>query len=313
MLQSTNLRKAVGLFIKTSILLGVLYYIVKKISETSQTIDLLTLFQAADLKMICLVLVLMPLNWCLEAKKWQRLILELESVGFGLALKSVLGGLPFGLFTPSRIGAFVGRLLFLKTDNKIAATGYSLFGSIIQLIVTLEMGLLAAVLLIETVDIPWHIDDVLGVNYRLFLLITVLLSLLVFALFYLNVKTFSDFVNEKMKHINLTILGLVWTYSFLRYIIFSVQFFLLLEAFHSTLSVYLTFLLIMLTFFVTTVIPSSALSSLIVRGGVAVFFFSAFQVPSDIVIVSSSLLWLINLGVPALAGSVLIAQLKITK
>ena len=56
---------------------------------------------------ICLVLMIM--NWGLEALKWQVLVKSTQPLNFIQAFGSVLAGLATGLITPNRIGNFIGR------------------------------------------------------------------------------------------------------------------------------------------------------------------------------------------------------------
>ena len=83
------------------------------------------------------------LNWGLEIRKWQYLICKLELQSFKVAGKSVLSGMAVSQLLPFRTGEFLGRLAYVRDDNKINAGILSIAGSFTQLLVTLFFGTLA--------------------------------------------------------------------------------------------------------------------------------------------------------------------------
>lgn len=66
-----------------------------------------------DLWLLLFALLLMPLNWLLEAWKWQ-LILKPDQVSLAQALRGTLAGLSLGMITPWRSGELPGRSAFLS-------------------------------------------------------------------------------------------------------------------------------------------------------------------------------------------------------
>ena len=74
------------------------------------------------------------------------------------------------------------------------------------------------------------------------------------------------------------------------------------------------FILIAITFFITSVIPTFALTEIVVRSAVAVYIFGILDPAQPLLIASASLLlWIINLAIPALIGSVFIGKLQFFK
>ena len=69
-------------------------------------------------------------------------------------------------------------------------------------------------------------------------------------------------------------------------------------------------LLIALTFFVSSAIPSFALTEIAVRSASSVYFFSTITTDTNAIISSSITLWMINLAIPALIGGAFIWQLN---
>ena len=98
-----------------------------------------------------------------------------------------------------------------------------------------------------------------------------------------------------------------------RFAVFSFQYFLLLQFFNLSVSATESFILIALYFFLISLIPTFALSELGVRGSVAILLFCVDGVNCAPVFASTFLLWIINLALPAVIGSVFVYQLKFFK
>src|SRR5690606_21237641 len=71
--------------------------------------------------LLLIALLLMPVNWGIEAFKWQFVIRKFENVPFIKALKHVFAGITIGLTAPNRIGEIPARVYLL--DNKTHLTG----------------------------------------------------------------------------------------------------------------------------------------------------------------------------------------------
>jgi len=105
----------------------------------------------------------------------------------------------------------------------------------------------------------------------------------------------------------------VFVLSFFRYVVFSIQYLLVLKSFNIELSFLLTLSLIAATFFVSTVVPTFALTEITVRGVSAIYFFGLYLTDTMPVLAASLILWIINLAIPALLGTLFIWRLKFFK
>jgi len=113
---------------------------------------------------------------------------------------------------------------------------------------------------------------------------------------------------------------LLWTLllSFSRYIVFSTQFFILLRIAGTGLPFSQAVFLIPVIYLVMTVIPTIALTDLGIRGSVSLFVLGLYfqkygtgNADTEIAILtSSSVLWLINLVIPAIMGTFFVFSLK---
>ena len=314
--QNKRFYKVISLLIKTIILILSFWYIWAKINAANTSIDFIDLFNRPTIFFLSLTLLLMPVNWGLEAWKWKTLIHPLEHISFVKSLKSILSGVTISIFTPNRIGEFVGRIFFLEKADKIKATIKSLVGSIIQLVVTILIGLTAIYFYYNNGYTFSHpIVAFEDWNVILFLVtICVILTCLLFAYltkkyFPTKIKSYLNLLFEtKSSHV-LGVLGL----SILRYYIFSIQYYLALKAFNIHLDFTISFMIIAIIFLVTSAIPTFAISEIAVRGATAVYFFSTVTDDSTGVVAASLLLWIINLAIPALIGELFIWKLKFFK
>jgi hypothetical protein len=106
--------------------------------------------------------------------------------------------------------------------------------------------------------------------------------------------------------------------SFLRYLVFTTQFLLLLKVFSVPVPIPEGIIITSLIFFVLSVVPTVTLTELGIRDSAAVYFFGIWFSHSggmtDPILIgilsASTLLWIINLAVPAVIGTLFVFRLK---
>lgn len=318
MMVSANKRsyKVISLLIKTIILIFSFCYICKKITEANNTIDFNSLINHPHKIYLVVVCLLMFANWGLEALKWKWLIHPLETISFSRSLKSIFAGVTVSIFTPSRVGEFVGRVFFLEKADKIHASLKSFMGSFMQLFITVIGGVAAYFILQEYYRNYFDSKQFISSD-SVFILVfcfVLLIGFIVFA-YYKRNNLFIQYKKyiEVFTVYSLSELLIVFSLSLVRYFIFSFQYFLILNFFGVNAGITILLSLIALTFFVTSVIPTFSLTEIAVRGATAVFFFGTISTDSTAIVASSLLLWIINLAIPALIGSFFVLNLKLIK
>ena len=107
-----------------------------------------------------------------------------------------------------------------------------------------------------------------------------------------------------------SLLARVLLLSVLRYAVFTVQFLVLLMVF-ADLTITEALFAIPVAFLVSTLIPTVMLTELGVRGSVAVALISPQLAQDRGVFLASTALWLVNIAVPALAGSIILLMARI--
>lgn len=272
-----------------------------------------------------LVIILVFVNWGMEARKWQLLMRPIQPFSFFTALKSVLCGVTLSLNTPNRMGEYGGRILFVKEGNRIKAISVSIAGGMAQLIITMLMGCFGLSYLLITMDDPAKLMGISVFWLRIFLYGSIF-GTTVFLLFYFRLnwlvrmveklpyaEKFSKYINV-LETFDAKILLRLLSLSFFRYIVFVLQYIFMLQLLHVENNFWSGFWLITVMFWILAIIPTFAIAELGIRGTIAKTLFSYSNNINTIGILTVVFgIWLINLFIPALIGSLLILGIKIKK
>lgn len=265
------------------------------------------------------VLLLMGSNWWLESEKWRRMLSPVERVGRGRAFLATIAGTSVGLITPNRTGEFLGRILFLDPDHRFQGAFATALGSIAQFVTTMLMGGLALLLmLLLGLQLPWPDGWFSAALVSLTALVTIgasvlymspsLLRQLVLLVPMLRSLAEASAVLDRYTGGQLrVVLGL----SVARYAVFTFQFVLLLSMFGSGVGAFHALLAVALVYLVATMVPTVMLTELGVRGSVALAVFLPLGGTEVPVLLATTVVWVINLALPATVGSVLLLLARI--
>lgn len=278
--------------------------------------------------MVLGILGLMAINWALESLKWKLLIRQSEKISFGKAFQAVLGGLAVSVFTPNRVGEFLGRVFILKNTEPLKGIVLTIVGSFSQLIVTIVFGTVAYVVFAPVYlsalinDSLWLVNgfSVTLVTLSLVLVvayfnISVLhrISILIPAKYSEKIKNSIDAIAACPKQLLVKVILL----SITRYLVFSTQFYFAIRLTGLNFTALQCMTVIPVIYLTLASIPTVALTELGVRGSVSVFLFgllagnSGLDASASLAVVSAStLLWLVNIALPSLAGVLVIFRLK---
>ena len=265
-----------------------------------------------DYLFLFFVFLLLPFNLFFEALKWQRLVAGLQPISLGLAFRSVLVGQTGAFFTPNRIGEFPARALMLNKNNIIPAVALGFVGSAMQMLVITLFGLITTFLYISN-NVSPLLSSVSTVSWVVSLLL-VLLVIISCALLFGHYKWFYgrlsnskwQFLNrlgEGFAHLSFRDAWLIFSFSALRYFVYSLQFYAMLLFMNVTLTPWQALLAIPTIYLLVTYTPSFAFSEAMVRGSYAIFILSAFSTNDAGMALASILLWCINYCLPMFVGS----------
>ena len=255
-------------------------------------------------------------NWSFEAKKWQILVNQVEIISFKDAFKSVLIGLSFGFISQADLGDLAGKMVLIKNENRKKSTGAVLLGGGIQTYISLIFGTVGLAYFMMNVFLSISTFEYL-IFYLCFLGILIGIVLLYYrknidALFekFSFLSYLKPFLIILKSYSNLEIFQ-VFALSVSRYLVFSLQFLIILFIFQIELPILVLMMIIFLVFLVKTIVPSvSFISDLGIRSMASLYLFEFYRINSSIVIASTFTLWFINILLPVLIGTFVFLRLK---
>lgn len=262
-----------------------------------------------------LVVVLMFANWLVECLKWQHLTRHLAPINLWKAIEGVFCGLTWAVFTPNRIGEYGGRVMFLPPRKRIHGVFAMAVGSFGQNVITNVLG--AGGLL-------WFCYSFLNLNPWVLIAATIfgVAFMVLFLVLYFNIKWLVKLLNSisflKKYHRFFDIMGtytfkelrdIMW-YCLVRFFIFSFQYYLVIHLLVPQIPFHDVMLMVFIVFFIQSALPSLDLLDVPVRATAAATVFAYVTGQQIAIIAAFSSIWLINLIIPAILGSVFIFKLK---
>ena len=261
------------------------------------------------------VVLLMVVNWVLEALKWQYLTRKLLPISLWLAIEGVFSGLTWAIFTPNRIGEFGGRVMFLPPSRRIHGVFAMVVGAIGQNLVTNVLGAISLICFVFTykqLD-PW-------LMFALSIFAAVFISF--FIILYFNIQWLVWLLNRvpflKKHHRFFDIMGRykfaellkIMFFCLARFCTFSFQYYLVIHLLIPNLPFFTVIMLVFIVFFIQSALPSLDLIDIAIRSTAAVTLFAYVTDQHVAVIAAYTCIWLINLIIPAILGSVFILKLN---
>lgn len=291
--------------------MGALYFILLQIQVKST--DLETNFYQyfftgirTQAYLFIFIVILSFVNWYLEITKWQVLVKNYQNISFKNAVEQSLAAHTLSLLTPYKTGEYVGKAVYFPKNIRKKIIGLTFFSNTAQLLATLVFGGIAFGFFIYyfKVEIPF---------YRLRKLAYVLAFLVLFLLAgykefakRMGWQKFVTFFNTLHKNSGLYVLLL----SFLRFVVFSHQFYLLLLFFNVPVDYSIAMMLIGSIYFISAIIPVISLFDFAIKGSIAIYVFSFIHVEAIRLVVITFLMWLFNFVFPALIGSIFVLKYK---
>jgi hypothetical protein len=263
----------------------------------------------------------MVLNWGIEALKWHLSVATVHPLGFGKSFKAVLTGVSFAISTPNRIGEYVGRMLYMPEGKRLKVIAITLINSMSQIWATLVFGTIGFLIFRAQLTEKWKFLKYWDSS----IIVVLLISILFLTLFYFNVATIEKriekwlkgnaylYLIEAIQAFGVQRLSMLLLLSVTRYLVFALQYILLFRLFEVHIPVTDLFWMMTVVFLMLAIIPSIALVEIGVRGEVSLQLLGLFTNNSLGIVLTSITVWLVNLIIPALAGSILILGLRMFK
>jgi len=327
-MDKTKLYKYYNIGIRSAIIIAAIVLLYFELSKKSifEYRDLLESYfnNETFIWLFVLVILLMPVNWFLEAAKWRYIVSTKEQISFSLAVKAIFAGASVSALSPNRIGDFLGRVFVLKKISFLQGAFITLIGSFAQTLVSLIVGFLAFAYL--------EFFDPNAVNTNNFLLLSIPAILIFIILFiYYKISILSKIIPKKWRKLRIYVeilsqyqfpqLNTVLLYSLIRYLVFSTQFVIMLWAVGINFPIFHLYIIVFTIFFINMFRPSIALIEFAVRGAVSVavmdayyaFFLDKGPAEHTNIVIASTLIWMINIILPAFIGLFFIKDIKFFK
>jgi hypothetical protein len=261
------------------------------------------------------VILLMFVNWGLEAVKWKRLISSVEKISLWKSIESVFCGLTWAVFTPNRLGEYGGRVFFLSPKRRVIGVVAMAVGNIGQMVLTNVFGSIALCIFIYRYK---HMD------YRFFMALCFIATVfsLFLIVFYFNIRWVNGILlsmrfTRKYKKFY-TILARyrkaelfrILLFCLARYAVFSSQYFILFYWLIPNLFYADIVMMVCILFFIQSNLPSLDLFDVGIRSVTALFFFNYVTNENASVVACTASIWLINIIIPAILGSYFVFKMN---
>jgi hypothetical protein len=249
---------------------------------------------------LVLFVLLIPINWGLEAMKYQRMLHVLDiSTSRKIFWQSFSAGIVSGMLTPNMLGNFIGRNMYFQRKHRPSLVLLTLWSNNAQFVCSIVFGALSVVLLWR---LPFEGNTLLVVGSLVVLMIAVLLF------YFFGEHLVEYFFSKRSWVVHLKSLNIVprlriyfVVIGLFRHLLFTLQFILVLYA----LGCALDFSLLLWTwqsYLWLTLAPSLFMGKLVVRESINVWVLSSVGIGAPIAILASFIIWLGNLFLPTMVA-----------
>lgn len=324
MVWSNKAIKILSLSVKLLIVICALWFLYLEIFKNEDVNDIHKYYRLISTNLfsnigLLVVLMLMPLNWFLETKKWQFLVSKIEKVSTINSIKAIFSGITISAIMPNRMGEFLGRIAYINNADRVQGALITIIGSLSQLTSTVLIGAGALIFLLfqNHFELPFIVQASLCIVLLGIIVITPMLYFNTAIIFTIakRIKILNRFVKYAriFRAYSYSELLIVLYYSLGRYLVFTTQFIILLYLFKVEISLWNSVMAIAASFFVIATIPTPALVEIGVREATSLIFIGLFS-DNQIGIISATFsLWLINIAIPSVIGIGFIFQAKFIK
>lgn len=280
-------------------------------------------FQGAHLGKLVLVTLLMLLSWAIEARKWQVLVRGIQTVSFWRSYKAVFSGQALGFNTLNNVGDSAGRVIFLAEGNRLRGVLLTWVGGMSQIIVIVMCGIFGLLYLRLYILDGTHSLEGLSIVWLDGLIYTTTTGIIIFILMYFRLSWLVQllekipfiakhkFFVEKLEDFHWRELTRLLFFSLFRYLVFVVQYVLLLQVFEVQVSSGTAAAMVSVMLLVLLIVPSISLAELGFRGKISLHLFGLVSANTIGIVSTVAGIWIINQVIPAIAGSLFILGVRL--
>ena len=315
--------RSTNFILKALILIGVCWAFYHQTLGKDNVAEMWSAFQRqlseGNLFWLGLAVLLLPLTYQVEVWKWRLAISRIVQPTYKQIVKSILAGTALSFWTPGQIGDYGGRLLFIETKKKwdvILATGVA---NIAQRLAIITIGGVGVVYYL------FFYSDITG--YALWITLLLYLAIAILTWFiYFNVDIVKPILRrirlfnkkneaalETLNNFSTQELWRLLLSAASKFMIYSFQYYCLLQFFGIQGSFLTLYLLILADFAIQLVLPIPPFLRLILRGPVAIAIWAALTTNEISILAVSYGLFALNVLLPSLIGIGLMMNTNILK
>jgi len=272
---------------------------------------------ASPIWLFVVALLLTWVNYHLESLKWMTLTKPFQKISLKTALMAIYAGNSLGLISPARLGEYGGRMLGLKPQNRAKSVWALSFGAFLQKVVIYWLGFVALVYGFKKVLQDYGANAYLSSDYFIPILGSVGLLFTVALVFYdpiirailrkqswLGKKIYQGYFRY-----NWAETGPALGFTLGRYLVYSIQLYLLNRFFGLPDDPILQFSIIFITYWIQSFFPLPSALGLLMKSEIALFLWASYDVNEISILSGTFFLWIINGVLPALIGLLFLDQL----
>lgn len=290
-------------FVKLLIVVGAFYFCYLQLANNNK-LDwdkfLVLLQKNKSFSGISFILFLSFLNRFLEILKWQNLVKTIKIISIFEATKQVLAALTLGIFTPVGVGEYAGKAFYYDKKSTKKIIFLNLICNGIQIVATVFFGAIGLL--------------ILGFGFRVLGLIIAFLILFLVSFLSQKIKikgySIEDFL-VRMKEIPKDIHQRNILLGFCRYLVFSHQYYFLFLGFDIDVNYCSLIATITTVYFLASIVPSFQFLDFALKGSLSIYFFGLLGVNEWIVVFVTTLMWFLNIVLPALIGGFYVLNFRL--
>lgn len=282
------------------LIVGMAFFYIYQHLQGDKAISLKNIIQYLSIKEVLILLLFTTANWFFEVLKWQNLVNSFKKISFFEATQQTLGSLTASIFTPNRIGEYGAKMLYFKKENAKRIVLLNFVHNSSQMLVTTLFGVLG--ILVSGFEV-----------LNLFLLVAGFTIIILIVIFFRKIEIYGFSIQkiiDKIRKLDRIILLKTFSFSMLRYLIFSTQFLVLMLFFDVEIEIIVAFSTIFTMYLLASILPSIHLMDVAIKGSVALFLFSKLGVEDWKILTVTSLMWFFNLVLPVVLGSYFVMRFK---
>jgi MFS family permease len=240
------------------------------------------------------------LNRFLEILKWQNLVKTIKIISISEATKQVLAALTLGIFTPVGVGEYAGKALYFDKKSTKKIIFLNLICNGIQIVATVFFGAIGLL--------------ILGFGFWVLGLIVAFLIFFLVSLLSKKIKikgySIEDFL-VRIKEIPKDIQRRNILFGFCRYLVFSHQYYFLFLGFDVNVDYCSMMATITTVYFLASIVPSFQFLDFALKGSLSIYFFGLLGVNEWVVVFVTTLMWFLNIVLPALIGGFYVLNFRL--